>query len=93
MLEHASRDEPVTRQDIRTTFHVTDRVARKMVEQLRDNGYPVIGISSREGYWMARSEKELQVFMRDYTAKARTIDRRANGMCRKFYEEYRERTI
>lgn len=90
MLEEASRDQPVTRHKIRVTFRVTDRCARKMVEELREAGYPVIGISGQEGYWIARTEDELKMFMRDYTAKARTIQKRALKMCGKFYEHYQE---
>lgn len=93
MLENASREKPVTRKAIRAAFHVGDRGARKMVEELRDAGYPVVGISSSEGYWIARTEEELKWFMRNYTARARTIQRRALRMCGKFYEQYQERMM
>jgi Mn-dependent DtxR family transcriptional regulator len=87
MLEQASRDEPVTREDIRRTFRVPDRSAREMIERLRDNGYPVIGTSDTKGYWIAGSDAEMEMFIRNYTAKARTIQKRAEKMCRTFYQE------
>lgn len=93
MLENASRDRPVTRRQIRAAFRVSDRRARRMVEELRDAGYPVVGTSDYKGYWVAGSEEELKWFMRNYIAKARTIQRRALRMCGRFYEQYQERQV
>ena len=93
MLENASRDRPVTRLRIRAAFRVGDRGARRLVEELRDAGYPVVGTSDHKGYWIAGSEEELKLFMRNYTAKARTIQRRALRMCGRFYEQYQERRV
>lgn len=87
MLEQASRDKPVTRERIRGMFRVSDRAAREMIERLRDSGYPVVGTSDTKGYWIAKTEEELQMFLRNYTAKAKTIQERAEKMNRAFYQE------
>lgn len=80
MLEKADKEHPVTRQEICKTFHVSDRVARRMVEDLREKGVGVCGTSEQEGYWVAKTQEELERFLRDYTSKASTIFRRANKM-------------
>lgn len=80
MLEHANRDHPVTREEIRRVFRCGDRAGRNKIEQLRDQGYPVIGTSDEKGYWLAGSKAELEAFLRNYTAKARTIEKRAGRM-------------
>lgn len=87
MLEQASRDKPVTRERIRGTFKVPDRTAREMIERLRDSGVPVVGTSDARGYWIAKTEEEMQMFLRNYTAKAKTIQKRAEKMARSFYQE------
>lgn len=87
MLEQASREKPVTRERISGMFRVSDRAAREMIERLRDSGYPVIGTSDARGYWIAKNEEELQMFLRNYTAKAKTIQDRADKICQTFYQE------
>lgn len=86
MLSSACRDRPVTREDIRGRFRISDRTARGLIEDLRDDGYPVIGTSDSKGYWIARSDAELNAFMRNYTAKAVTIQKRAYKMASRFYQ-------
>ena len=80
MLDRADKEHPVTRQEICHTFLVSDRKARNMIEELREQGIRVCGTSQAEGYWIAKTQKEYEAFRRDYTAKARTILRRAGNM-------------
>lgn len=80
MLDKASKDNPVTREDIMSTFCVSDRTARKMIETLREKGVRVCGQNMDRGYWIAKSQKEYEVFRRDYVSKAVTIFRRAKNM-------------
>lgn len=80
MLKRASKDKPVTREEIRTTFLVSDRAARAMVEALREQGVRVCGQNDIDGYWIAKTEEEYQRFRRDYMSKAATIFRRVNNM-------------
>lgn len=87
MLGKASRDRPLTRQEIMSEFHVVDRVARGYIEELRDMGYPVCGTSEQQGYWLAQTHEELMSFLKNYTKKARTIQRRAINMKLSFLQE------
>lgn len=80
MLDKADRYHPVTREDICKTFHVGDRTARKMIEELREQGIRVYGVNDTEGYWLCKTQQEYERFRRDYTAKARTIYRRTKNM-------------
>ena len=87
MLQQANRDKPVLKERICGEFRVDDRKARKMIEDLRDGGHPVVGTSDTKGYWIAKSEAEMEMFIRNYTSKARTIQKRAERMNRTFYQE------
>lgn len=79
-LEMATEDLPVTRASIMIQFHITDRRARKMIEDLRDQGVRVCGLSKESGYWIAKTQSEYERFRRDYVSKATTILRRTKNM-------------
>lgn len=80
MLEEASKDKPVTRERIKNTFLVTDRTARSMIEELREQGVRVCGQNDIDGYWIAKTQEEYERFRRDYMSKAATIFRRVQSM-------------
>ena len=80
MLDKADKDHPITRDEIISRFHVSDRRARKMIEELRERGIRVCGLNTTEGYWIAKSQDEYEQFRRDYAAKAATIFRRVKNM-------------
>ena len=80
MLAEASQDKPVTRETIMHTYRVSDRSARKMIEDLREQGVRVCGQNTDKGYWIAKTQEEYERFRRDYVAKATTIFRRARNM-------------
>lgn len=80
MLNKANKENPVTRKDICETFYVGDRKARRLIEELREQGIRVCGLNTTEGYWIAKSQDEYEQFRRDYAAKAATIFRRVRNM-------------
>lgn len=80
MLDNATREHPVTREDIMRTFSVCDRTGRDMIDKLRDKGVRVNGTSKDRGYWLIKTQKELDCFLRDYLAKVETMKRRAENM-------------
>ena len=80
MLDKADKDHPITRDEIISRFHVSDRRARKMIEELREKGIRVCGLNTTEGYWIAKTQAEYERFRRDYVSKATTIFRRATNM-------------
>lgn len=80
MLGEASKDKPVTRQQIKNTFLVSDRTARAMIEELREQGVRVCGQNDIDGYWIAKTQEEYKRFRRDYMSKAATIFRRVQSM-------------
>lgn len=80
MLDRATKYKPVTRNDIITTFGISDRHARHMIEDLREKGHRVCGSSDNYGYWLAKSDNEYLAFRREYVSKATTIMRRAGKM-------------
>ena len=77
MLAEASQDKPVTRETIMHTFRISDLSARKMIEDLREQGVRVCGQNTDKGYWIAKTQEEYERFRRDYVAKATTLFRRA----------------
>lgn len=80
MLDKASKKNPVTRKEICDTFYIGDRKARRMIEELREQGVRVCGLNTTEGYWIAKTQDEYEQFRRDYAAKAATIFRRVRNM-------------
>lgn len=80
MLDNATKEHPVTREDIMRTFSVCDRTGRGMIEDLREKGVRVNGTSKDKGYWLIRTQKELECFLRDYLSKSNTMRRRAENM-------------
>lgn len=80
MLDRATKYKPVTRNDIITTFGISDRQARRMVEDLREKGHRVCGTANGYGYYIAKSERDYLAFRREYVSKATTIMRRAGKM-------------
>ena len=71
---------PITRSILRQLLDVSDREARRAIEELREHGYRVISSSRTQGYWLAKSENDYKAFRAEYAAKAETYLRRLRAM-------------
>lgn len=76
---NASRDNPLTRTELKDITKMNDRESRSVVGCLRDLGYRIA--HSKKGYWYA-SPEEYAVWVRRYTANAFTILKRKEAMDR-----------
>lgn len=74
-----NREDPVTRGDFRYWCGLTDRVAREAIEGLRRRGYWIIN-GEKGGYYITFDREEMEEWLLQYTARARTINKVATAM-------------
>ncbi len=74
-----SKEDPVTRADLKFWSGLADRVAREAIEGLRARGYWIInGVGG--GYYITFNRTEMEDWLLTYTARARTINKVATAM-------------
>ena len=74
-----TKEDPLTRDDLRHWCGFNDRVAREAIEGLRSRGYWIInGING--GYYITFNRAEMEEWLMTYTARARTINKVATAM-------------
>lgn len=72
-LKTASRESPMSRQELADLFSLTDRGVRLKIAELRNEGHKICSDSNGKGYWMARSESDYKRFRAEYVSRARKI--------------------
>lgn len=78
-LKGHSRDNPLTRSDLRYKSGLRDRIARLAIESLRSRGYWIIN-GEEKGYYITQSKSELEAWLKTYTARAKAIHKTAAAM-------------
>lgn len=74
-----TKEDPLTRDDLRHWCGFNDRAAREAIEGLRSRGYWIInGING--GYYITFNRAEMEEWLMTYTARARTINKVATAM-------------
>ena len=74
-----SKEDPVTRGDFKYWCGLSDRVAREAIEGLRRRGYWIVN-GEYGGYYITYDRNEMEEWLLQYTARARTISRVASAM-------------
>lgn len=64
----ATKENPATRKRLMEATGFTDRMVRKEIEHLRDNGVRICS-SESGGYWLAKSESEYKEFRKNYASR------------------------
>lgn len=82
VLTGHSKEDPITRSDLKYWSGLPDRVARKAIEGLRSRGYWIVN-GANGGYYITFNREEMNDFLRVYTAKARSINKVASAMMAK----------
>lgn len=72
--------EPISRNALRLRTGYSDRQIRKAVQNLRNNGYPVISNSDKNGYWIARSEDEVYMLVHELRSRASEMLKTARSL-------------
>ena len=74
-----SKDDPMTRSDLKYWSGLTDRIARDAIERLRNRGYWIVnGIHG--GYYITNDPNDLEYFIRKEKARAISILRTTSAM-------------
>lgn len=79
-LKEASRTEPVTKKELMIITGLSERTVRRVLGELRDNGYRICENSGFKGYWLAKSEADYKVFRSDYVSRIRVQSNRVRAM-------------
>ncbi len=66
----ASKEQPVTRQQLRMATGMGDRTIRREIEALRRRGCKILSTSHTSGYWLSDCEVEYRAFRTEYKARA-----------------------
>ena len=74
-----TKDDPMTRSDLKYWSGLPDRVAREAIEGLRSRGYWIIN-GEKCGYYITFDRTEMEAWLNTYTARARTINKVATAM-------------
>lgn len=72
-LQERTKDNPLTRQELKTLTQEKDSNARRVIQALRSQGYRIASSASNAGYWIATTESEYRAFVAEYASKAYTI--------------------
>ena len=72
--------KPISRNALRLRTGYSDRQIRKAVQNLRNNGYPVISNSDKNGYWIARSEDEIYMLVNELRSRASEMLKTARSL-------------
>lgn len=75
-----SKEDPVTRSDLKYWSGLPDREARHAIEDLRARGYWIINGEGGKGYYITFKREEMEEWLKTYTARARVISKNANAM-------------
>ncbi len=79
-LQDKSKENPLTRTELRQIVGAKDRTARMLIESLRSQGFRVCSSANRKGYWMAEDEEDYKAFRREYGSKSNTIQKNIKAM-------------
>lgn len=80
-------EDPVTRSDLKYWSGLNDREARQAIEDLRARGYWIVNGIGGKGYYITFDRKELEKWLKTYTARVRVINRNANAMLSRMPEQ------
>lgn len=75
-----SKDDPMTRSDLKYWSGLPDRVARKAIEDLRARGYWIVNGYGGKGYYITFDRNEMEEWLMTYTARAKVIFKNASAM-------------
>lgn len=93
-LDKADRKNPLSIEDISELIDVCEQsYCRKLISDMRDMGIPVISYQGRRGYWLAKTEEDMDKFCKSYTANAVKRLRRAEEIRRQWFLAYNERMV
>lgn len=74
-----TKEDPLTRDDLRHWCGFNDRTAREAIEGLRRRGYWIIN-GTYGGYYITFNREEMEEWLLTYTARARSINKVASAM-------------
>lgn len=69
-LKYSSREQPITREMLKTWTKCGDRQNRKAIAELRKAGCPIGSSSSVKGYWLCRTEEDIEPINKMLKSKA-----------------------
>jgi DNA-binding IclR family transcriptional regulator len=79
-LQSASRDNPLTREDLCYYTGLPDRQARRYIHELRTHGYPIVMNESGKGYWMADTMREVEIFIASLESRKKSLQNVIDAM-------------
>lgn len=74
-----TKDDPMSRSDLKYWSGLPDRVARDAIEGLRRRGYWIVN-GTNGGYYITFNRAEMEAWLVSYTSRARTINKVATAM-------------
>ena len=92
-LELLRRKRPITRERLCELSGLPDRELRRVIEELRKKGFPVLSSPAVSGYWLARDERELLDYKTLIIQKCRAEMEIHSGMALYKIDEIREEVL
>jgi len=77
---NASRQHPVTKQELVDRTGLNEREVRKLITELRNAGLPIIATSGHYGYWIASSNQEQRMLINEYKHRAYKLLKTASAL-------------
>lgn len=72
-LQDKSKENPLTRTELRQIVGSRDSNARAVIQSLRSQGFRIVSSAGSKGYWIATDTEEYKAFRAEYIRKASTI--------------------
>lgn len=75
-------DRPLSKWDLAEKLHVSERVVREHIAELRNEGYPIVSSARRKGYWLTDDTEEIRHCIEEYYSRSARLRLTAEIMTR-----------
>ena len=82
------RENAISRNELSRLLKLPDRQVRKLIEQKRQRGIPILSTSrGRGGYWLSEDISEIQAFLKESENRIKTEKRNTSEIKRRYNTE------
>ena len=81
------KENAISRGELSRLLKKSDRQARKLIEQERQRGIPILSSSKGEGYWLSEDISEIRAFLKESENRIKTEKRNTTAIKRRYDAE------
>lgn len=81
------KENAISRNELSRLLKLPDRQVRKLIEQKRQRGIPILSSSREKGYWLSEDISEIQAFLKESENRIKTEKRNTSEIKRRYNTE------